>query len=106
MLTKPGEKERDNLWSEQDQEEKKKLQNDPRDIIEETGLVLQKPKEPRYTENLRCMKKEASALFMILLFIINYNNLLGVISILWLPLYLFSVLFLFSLTNLYFSGRD
>lgn len=48
----------------------------------------------------------ASIIFMILLFIVNYNNLGGVVSILWLPLYLFLVLFLFSLGNLYFSRRD
>jgi len=41
--------------------------------------------------------------FMILLFVLNYNNLGGVISITWLPLYLFSALFLFSLGNLYFN---
>lgn len=47
-----------------------------------------------------------SVIFMIVLFITNYNNLSGVVSILWLPLYIFSVLFLFSLGNLYFSGKD
>jgi len=46
-----------------------------------------------------------SILFMILLFISNYTNLQGIISITWLPLYLFSVLFLFSLGNLYFSQK-
>ena len=47
-----------------------------------------------------------SVVFMTLLFIANYNILGGVVSILWLPLYLFLVLFLFSLGNLYFSGKD
>jgi hypothetical protein len=47
-----------------------------------------------------------SVVFMVGLFISNFNNLSGVVSILWLPLYLFSVLFLFSLGNLYFSGKD
>lgn len=47
-----------------------------------------------------------SVLLMTVLFVVNYNRLNGVISILWLPLYLFSVLFLFSLGNLYFSGKD
>lgn len=46
-----------------------------------------------------------SVVFMMLLFLANYHNLGGVISILWLPLYLFSVLFLFSFGNLYFSGK-
>jgi len=47
-----------------------------------------------------------SVIFMTLLFIANYNNLGGVVKILWLPLYLFLVLFLFSLGNLYFSGKN
>jgi hypothetical protein len=48
----------------------------------------------------------ASVIFMAILFITNYNNLRGVVSILWLPLYLFLVLFLFSLGNLYFGRKD
>jgi len=48
----------------------------------------------------------ASVVFMVALFIANYNNLSGVISITWLPLYLFFVLFLFSATNLFFAGRE
>jgi len=47
-----------------------------------------------------------SVVFMTALFITNYNNLGGVVTILWLPLYLFSVLFLFSLANLYFSAKN
>jgi hypothetical protein len=47
-----------------------------------------------------------SIVFMTGLFIANYQNLGGVISIIWLPLYLFSVLLLFSLGNLYFNGRE
>ena len=47
-----------------------------------------------------------NVIFMTVLFIINYNSLSGVVSILWLPLYLFSVLFLFSSGNLYFSAKD
>ena len=47
-----------------------------------------------------------SVVLMTGLFIANYNNLGGVVSVTWLPLYLFSVLFLFSAGNLYFSGRD
>jgi len=45
-----------------------------------------------------------SVVFMTGLFIANYKNLGGVVSILWLPLYIFLLLFLFSLGNLYFSG--
>lgn len=47
-----------------------------------------------------------SVVFMTLLFVINYNNLGGVVSILWLPLYVFLVLFLFSSGSLYFSGKN
>lgn len=47
-----------------------------------------------------------SVIFMIGLFVANYNNLGGVISIVWLPLYLFFVLLLFSAGNLYFSGKN
>ncbi len=46
-----------------------------------------------------------SAVLMIGLFVTQYNNLGGVVSMLWLPLYLFFVLFLFSSSNLYFNGR-
>jgi uncharacterized membrane protein len=47
-----------------------------------------------------------SVFLMTGLFAANYNNLGGVVSVLWLPLYLFLALFLFSLGNLYFSGKD
>ncbi|MFH1890959.1 MAG: hypothetical protein ABIJ91_05370 [Candidatus Kuenenbacteria bacterium] len=47
-----------------------------------------------------------SVVFMILLFALNFNNLNGVISMIWLPLYLFFVLTLFSFGNLYFSKKD
>jgi len=46
-----------------------------------------------------------SVVFMTGLFIANYNSLRGIVSIIWLPLYLFWVLFLFSVTNLYFRIR-
>jgi MFS family permease len=46
-----------------------------------------------------------SVVLMIGLFISNYTNLDGVISMIWFPLYLFFVLFLFSSGNLFFSGR-
>lgn len=45
----------------------------------------------------------ASVIFMVLLFLGNYGNLGGVVSILWFPLYTFLVLFVFSLGNLWFS---
>jgi len=47
-----------------------------------------------------------SAIFMTGLFAVHYNNLDGVVRLLWLPLYLFLVLFLFSTGNLYFSGKE
>jgi len=47
-----------------------------------------------------------SIVFMVFLFAANYHQLDGVVSILWLPLYLFLVLFLFSLGNLYFSAQE
>ena len=46
-----------------------------------------------------------SVIMMPVLFFANYNNLGGVVSIVWLPLYLYSVLFLFSLGNLYFTNK-
>ncbi len=47
-----------------------------------------------------------SVILMAMLFLINYSNLSGVVSLLWLPLYLFSVLLFFSLGNLYLTGKD
>jgi hypothetical protein len=46
-----------------------------------------------------------SVVLMTAIFIIHYNNLSGIVSILWLPLYLFAVLFLFSSGSLYFYGK-
>jgi len=46
-----------------------------------------------------------SVFFMILLFVFNYNNLDGMVRVLWLPFYLFSTLFIFSATNLYYLKR-
>lgn len=46
-----------------------------------------------------------SALFMNAIFILNFNNLDGVTSILWLPLYLYAILLMFSLGNIYFGWR-
>ena len=43
---------------------------------------------------------------MSLVFILNFNNLDGVTSINWLPIFLFSTLFWFSLGNLYFSQQN
>ena len=47
----------------------------------------------------------SSVIIMTLLFVFNYNNLGGIVSIIWLPLYLFTTLFIFSMSNLYFSTR-
>jgi len=46
-----------------------------------------------------------NVLYMIVLFIANSQNLDGVISRLWLPMHLFGIIFLFSLGNIYFSGK-
>ncbi len=46
-----------------------------------------------------------SVILMVVVFITNYNNLSGVVSLLWFPLYLFSVLLFFSLGNLYLTGK-
>jgi len=45
-------------------------------------------------------------IIMSVLFILNFNNLRGVTSINWLPIFLFSSLFLFSLGNLYFGQQN
>ena len=43
---------------------------------------------------------------MIILFITTFNKLPGsIFGLLWLPLYLFSVLFIFSLCTLYYNNR-
>jgi len=42
---------------------------------------------------------------MLILFIINLNNLDGIIHGLWLPIYIFTTVFIFSLGNLYFSSK-
>jgi len=47
-----------------------------------------------------------SVVFMIFLFALNFNNLNGVVSMIWLPLYVFFVLTLFSFGNLYFTKKD
>lgn len=46
-----------------------------------------------------------SAVLMVMLFVSQYNHLDGVIRYLWMPLYLFGVIFLFSASNLYFSSK-
>ena len=47
-----------------------------------------------------------SIVVMLIYFIITFNNLPGsVYGIIWLPFYLFSVLFIFSLTTLYFNNK-
>lgn len=47
----------------------------------------------------------AASVLMVILFITQFNALDGVIRFLWLPLYLFGVIFLFSAGNLYFSKQ-
>jgi len=47
----------------------------------------------------------ANSLFMVILFLINIQNLDGIIRLQWLPLHLFSQMTLFSLGNLYFSSH-
>jgi hypothetical protein len=47
----------------------------------------------------------AASVLMVVLFITQFNALDGVLSAVWLPLYLFGVIFLFSASNLYFSKR-
>ena len=47
-----------------------------------------------------------SVVIMTVLFTANYNDLSGVIRFLWLPINLFTVLLLFSLGNLYFTGKN
>ena len=46
-----------------------------------------------------------ASIFMVVLFITQFNALTGVVSYLWLPLYLFGVIFLFSSGNLFFSKK-
>ncbi len=38
---------------------------------------------------------------MFSLFLFNYNSIDGIVSILWLPFYIFVILFIFSLSSLY-----
>ncbi len=47
----------------------------------------------------------SNTFLMLILFIININNLDGIIHRLWLPIYLFAVIFSFSLGNLFFSRK-
>lgn len=42
---------------------------------------------------------------LLLLFTFNFGDLAGVVRMLWLPIYIFSVVFVFSLGNLFFSSR-
>jgi ABC-type polysaccharide/polyol phosphate export permease len=44
--------------------------------------------------------------FMLVLFVTNYNNLKGIVSILWFPLVTFCTLFSFSLGTIFFTKRD
>ena len=42
---------------------------------------------------------------LFLLFMFNFYRLDGVVSVLWLPIYLFATIFVFSLGNIYFSRK-
>jgi len=46
-----------------------------------------------------------NTILMLVLFIFTIQDLAGVVRMLWLPLYLFLTVFMFSLGNLYFSRR-
>ncbi len=46
-----------------------------------------------------------NTVYMTALFIFNLQDLAGVVRLVWLPLHLFGVIFLFSLGNLWFSKR-
>lgn len=46
-----------------------------------------------------------NTMLLLTLFLIHIKNLGGIISVLWLPIYLFATIFLFSLGNLYFSSK-
>jgi len=46
-----------------------------------------------------------NTILLIVLFFSNFKHLNGIISMLWLHIYLFAVLFLFSLGNIYFSKK-
>jgi hypothetical protein len=46
-----------------------------------------------------------NTVLLIVLFAFNIQYLNGIISMLWMPIYLFSTLFLFSLGNIYFSKK-
>lgn len=39
------------------------------------------------------------------LFAVNFNNLDGILSLIWLPLYVFGEVFIFSIGNLYYSNK-
>lgn len=44
-------------------------------------------------------------ILLLMLFVFNFNRLDGVVSVLWLPVYLFATIFVFSLGNITFSRR-
>lgn len=46
-----------------------------------------------------------NSIIMMILFAVNYENLGGIFSIIWLPLFLFSEILIFSLGNIYYSHR-
>lgn len=46
-----------------------------------------------------------NTVLMLILYIINLNNLAGIIHRLWMPIYLFTTILIFSIGNLYFSSK-
>jgi hypothetical protein len=46
-----------------------------------------------------------NTILLMVLFAVNFRHLNGIISMLWMPIYLFSALLLFSFGNIYFSKK-
>lgn len=46
-----------------------------------------------------------NTIMMLIIFITNLNHLDGIINSLWMPIYLFTTILLFSIGNLYYSNR-
>jgi len=72
-----------------------KLREQPRQFFDE--------KQKLDTGRAALVTVGAGSAFMLALFIANYRELSGVVSVLWLPLYLFAALLVFSSANIYFA---
>jgi hypothetical protein len=75
-----------------------KLREKPRQFFDE--------KQNLDTGRAAFLTLSASTVFMLSLFILNFRDLSGVVSVLWLPLYLFSALLVFSCANIYFALKE